>query len=83
MFYLAAVAALALAAPDVRASTASTPIDPDQKVRCQRQEVTGSLISVKKVCHTAAEWRQMADDATRDATRAVEQGYICPACQGK
>ena len=80
MFSLVAV--LALAAADTPPAVNATPVDPDQKVRCQREDVTGSLIAVKRVCHTVAEWRKMSDEAQRGAQRALDQGNICPSCQG-
>jgi len=59
--------ALAAATP-----AAADPTDPKQKVRCVREEMIGSLVRTRKVCHTLAEWeaisRQRADNA-RDIVR--------------
>ena len=57
--------------------------DTDQKVHCQREEVTGSLIGYRKVCHTNAEWRRLHEAAQDSAEKMLDQGRICPGCQGR
>lgn len=37
--------------------------DPEDRVVCQEEEVTGSILGGKRVCHTKREWEQMAKDA--------------------
>ena len=50
------IVALLLAA----SSAAPQPgVDPDTVVRCVREEVTGSLVSTRRVCHTVGEWQSM------------------------
>jgi hypothetical protein len=41
-------------------------------VKCVRENVTGSLVSTRKVCHTIREWRRISDDA-QDETRRIRQ----------
>jgi hypothetical protein len=77
------LALAAAAAAAVTPAPASSSVDPDQKIRCQREEVTGSLVPAKKVCHTVAEWRKMAETAQSSGDRMLEQGRICPGCQGR
>jgi hypothetical protein len=56
------------ASPDVAAT------DPDQKIKCRKVEVTGSLLKKGKVCRTAAEWRRIVESGNRTARAVVEEG---------
>ena len=58
------------------ALAASTPaaIDPLDKVKCVREEVTGSLVQSKKVCHTEREWRAIRSNAEDEARRITRPG---------
>ena len=48
--------------------------DPDQKIKCRRVEVTGSLLKKGKVCRTVAEWRRIVESGNRTARAVVEEG---------
>ena len=61
------------------ATAAATPAfpettDPLQKVKCVREQVTGSLVSTRKVCHTEKEWRRIRSDAEGEARRITQPG---------
>jgi hypothetical protein len=55
-----AAAPAAAAAPEVKKN------DPD-KLICRMEEVTGSRLTARRVCHTAADWAAISRDA-QDAT---------------
>jgi len=62
---------------------ASTAVDPDQRMRCKTEEITGSLAGHRRVCHTVGEWRRLEETALRDATAAVDHGVVsCGECRG-
>lgn len=80
---LAAAAVTPLVAPahaqaPADATTAATPApartsdDPDDRIRCRRIAVTGSLVRTVRVCKTLAEWRRMANGAEGEARDYVE-----------
>jgi hypothetical protein len=50
--------------------------DPNEKVRCVREKVTGSLIQSRKVCHTEKEWRRIRNDAESEARRITQPGTL-------
>ena len=50
--------------------------DPLDKVRCVREDVTGSLVSKRKVCHTEREWRQIRGNAESEARRITQPGNL-------
>jgi hypothetical protein len=50
--------------------------DPLDKERCIREDVTGSLITKRKVCHTEREWRQIRGDAESEARRINQPGNL-------
>lgn len=57
----------------------------DDKIRCRKIEVTGSLARKTKVCKTVAEWRAMSDKGNRNARDIIESGNVCsggPMCNG-
>lgn len=68
---------LAAAAPApslafARADAAKPAVDPDKPI-CKREQVIGTLVGARKVCHTRAEWQALRDDAQRD-TQAIQGG---------
>lgn len=56
------------------AATPAEPVDPLDKVKCVRENVTGSLVSSRKVCHTVREWRRINGDAVEEARRITQPG---------
>lgn len=57
----------------------------DDKIRCRKIEVIGSLAKKTKVCRTVAEWKSMSDKGNRNARDVVESGQVCaggPMCNG-
>ena len=44
------------------AKPASNAADPNKKV-CRKVPVTGSLVRTERICMTASQWRQNADDS--------------------
>jgi len=64
-------------------SASATEPQPAEKIICRREEVTGSLAGGHKTCHTAEEWRKIADIAARNAQQMVDHGNIgCGKCDG-
>ena len=53
------------------AAAANQPDDPRKKIRCVKQEVTGSLLGAKKVCRTVEEWDRLARESEREARDAA------------
>lgn len=51
--------------------------DPDQKIKCRKVEVSGSLIKKGRVCKTIAEWKIIQNNGNRTARAIVESGQIC------
>ena len=63
------------------AAAAATPTFPDssdpmEKVKCVREQVTGSLVQSRKVCHTEREWRRIRNDAESETRRIVQPGTL-------
>lgn len=58
------------------ADAAPAPANPDNVVRCVRENITGSLMSTRRVCHTEREWKQIRADANDEAQRMFERGLI-------
>lgn len=56
------------AAPEVQM------VDSDQKIKCRRVNVTGSLVKKGRVCKTLAEWRAITDNGNYLARKMVEDG---------
>lgn len=75
----ATVPALALtqAAPDSAApadtSQAKGSEDDDNRVRCRRVEVTGSLVKRGRVCRTVREWRDSSSNGNDNARKMIEE----------
>jgi hypothetical protein len=66
-----AVLALSLSALIVTPAVAKDkkPIDPNKK-SCRREEVTGTIMGGRLVCHTHAEWVQI-DEANAERTQRL------------
>lgn len=62
-------------------ATAAPAADPDQKVKCRKIEVTGSIVKKGKVCRTIAEWRATQDSHNSAARRMVEDNTGRPSGQ--
>ena len=56
------------------AAAQSQNADPDQKIKCRRVNVTGSLVKKGRVCKTVAEWRAIMDNGNYNARKLVEDG---------
>ena len=57
----------------------------DNKIRCRKLAVTGSLVKKTKVCRTVAEWRDIMDKGNRNGRDILESGQVCsggPMCNG-
>jgi len=57
----------------------------DDKIRCRKIAVTGSLVRKTKVCRTVAEWRSISAKGNQNARDIIESGNVCtggPACNG-
>lgn len=54
--------------------SAAAVVDPLDKVRCVREQVTGSLVATKRVCHTEREWRLIRSTAEDEARRITQPG---------
>lgn len=67
---------LLLAATSASTETAppAPPQDPLDKVRCVREQVTGSLASTRRVCNTEREWRRIRRDGESEARRISQPG---------
>ena len=83
--YLAAAAALMMAAAPAMAGDTSTPAakpakDPNQVV-CEKQEVLGSRVATKKVCKTRAEWAEQRRLEKLEIDRAQVGRGSCDGCQ--
>lgn len=50
------------------------PADPDNRVRCRRVEVTGSLVKRGRVCRTVREWRTISENGNYNARKMIEDG---------
>ena len=48
--------------------------NPDDVVRCVREEITGSLARTRRACHTVREWRDIHDRAADEARRIIRPG---------
>lgn len=49
--------------PAAPAQSSKPKADPEQVVICKYEEATGTRLGGHKICHTRAEWRQMAHDS--------------------
>ena len=74
VFALAAGLAIMPGSANSETSTPTASADPDQKIKCRKIEVTGSLVKKGKVCKTVAEWRSIAENNNYLARKMVEDG---------
>ena len=79
--FLVGSVAVAQAPQPSEGSNAETaaPVDPDQKVKCRRIEVTGSLVRKERVCKTVAEWRALQDSGNQNARDVVDHSRGRPS----
>ena len=75
VFFFVAMMAQAAATPT---SSPAAPVDPLDKIRCQREIETGSLVKSKRVCHTRREWQRISDDAQAEADRLNKHTAVVP-----
>lgn len=59
-------------APVTETQVKTDPADPENRVRCRRVEVTGSLVKRGRVCRTVREWRTIAENGNYNARKMVE-----------
>jgi hypothetical protein len=59
--------------------TAAQADDPDQKIRCRKVEVTGSMVKKGRVCKTIAEWKTIISNGNENARALVIDGTTRPA----
>ena len=82
---LALAAGLAIA-PGVANSETSTPTttaEPEQKMKCRKVQMTGSLIRKGKICRTVAEWKRL-QELGNDRARMLAGEHLCMGseCRG-
>ena len=65
---------LLAAAPQATADANASAAKPEEKKICRKQIETGSLIKGKKMCFTAKQWQQMADNARDEVERNASMG---------
>jgi hypothetical protein len=63
--------ALAAATP-----AATEPADPKDKIKCVREEIIGSLVGMRRVCHTIAEWEVISRTRADNARQVVGDTQI-------
>ncbi len=56
------------------AGVASVATEPDNMVRCVREDVIGSLVQTRRTCHTVGEWRSLRARADDEARRIIQPG---------
>lgn len=61
-------------APVTETQASDDPSDPDNRVRCRRVEVTGSLVKRGRVCRTVREWRTISENGNYNARKMIEDG---------
>jgi hypothetical protein len=73
--------AQAQATPPAAKGQKSAGLDPNEVV-CQKTEVTGSRLGVKKVCRTRAEWADLQLQDRQEINRSQTQrgNAGCPGC---
>lgn len=71
-----AVMIFAATATAVVTPIAVVPAPPEPKMRCVREQVTGSLARSVKVCHTEVEWAAIRRDGNSEARRITRPGTM-------
>lgn len=69
MVAISAPAAAQTLAPGQGAASAPTPKEGREKVTCRTFDATGSRLSKKKICRTAAQWAEQNDLDRQDIDR--------------
>lgn len=70
-------AGAAAQSPAPVATPAST--DPMQETVCRKSPETGSLVKVRKRCHTRAQWQYIDEETQRQSNRFVEDNRGRPS----
>jgi hypothetical protein len=55
---LISIPAIAQTTPPASSPPAQKPLDPNQVI-CEKQEVVGSRLATRRVCHTRAQWADL------------------------
>lgn len=63
----------ATSAPPVATEATAGDNDPDNRIRCRRVEVTGSLVKRGRVCRTVREWRTISENGNYNARKMIEE----------
>ncbi|MCW3797963.1 hypothetical protein OMW55_09120 [Sphingomonas sp. BN140010] len=71
--------AMLLSAAPAPATVQPTAADADQRIKCRKIPVTGSLAGYTKECHTVAEWRKL-DNAGSDTAREMQDKGLINSC---
>ena len=58
--------------PENQVEEVSKIVDPEDRVKCKRLQVTGSLLKSRKVCKTVGEWRRISRQGSRKARTIVD-----------
>ena len=93
ILFIGAVLALALGAqaaatgetaqaPAKGAAQSDKPKNDLDQVVCRYEEVTGSRLGGRKVCHTRREWEQISADARDHTALHQASGYTCQPGMG-
>jgi hypothetical protein len=64
---------LALAAPVGNPANNASPRASEDRVLCQRETPTGSLITARELCMTKAEWNALEQDYREGGRKLVDQ----------
>ena len=59
-------------APPITTEAKGSDVDPEDRVRCRRVEVTGSLVKRGRVCRTVREWRTISENGNYNARKMIE-----------
>ncbi len=76
MLITAGAFALALAANATTTEMAPRRSPNPDKLICRRDLETGSLVKMRRTCHTKREWEEMGNAARRDAHAIQEKSLI-------
>lgn len=75
---LASMPATANNSPD---ESAATTAEADDKIKCRKVEVTGSLVKRGRVCKTVAQWKAIFNNGNENARAMVIDGTSRPSGQ--
>lgn len=64
-------AALSCSSPAIAQTAAAEPVK--EKKICRRQEVTGSILGLRAVCHTKSEWQRIDRDDENGAGAMLDR----------